>query len=63
MMLSDERFFVAKLVEPFDQLHVALEAERWVFADAMEWGHENSELHHFSLRGRIWSGALEHGGP
>jgi len=30
MMLADERFFVAELVEPFDQLQVAFEAERWV---------------------------------
>src|ERR1700722_15872645 len=51
MMLADERLFVAELVEPFDQLHVALEAELRVFADAMKRGHENSELHHFSLIG------------
>src|SRR5713101_9054273 len=50
MMLADERFFVAELVEPFDELHVALETERRVFADAMKGGHENSELHHLSLR-------------
>jgi hypothetical protein len=53
MMLADERLFVAELVEPLDQLHVALEAERRIFADAVEWGHENSEFHHFSLLGQV----------
>jgi hypothetical protein len=51
MMLADKRFFEAELVERFDKLHVALETERRILADAMEWGHENSELHHLSLQG------------
>jgi len=56
MMLADEGLFVAELIEPLDQLQVALEAERRVFADAMEGGHENSELHHFLLAraGQKW---------
>src|SRR5260221_14655499 len=49
MMLADEGLFIAEVVEPFDQLHIALEAERRVFTDAMEGGHENSKLHHFLL--------------
>src|SRR5580704_14499374 len=63
MMLSDERLFVAELVEPLDQLQVALEAERRVLADAVERGHKNSELHHFSLLGRVLQVAVRrHGG-
>src|SRR5580658_553998 len=57
MMLADERLFVAELVEPFDQLHVALEAERGVFADAVKGRDKNSELHHFSLSGRARAAA------
>ena len=52
MMLADERLFVAERVEPLDQLQVAFEAERRVFADAVERGDENSELHHSSLVGQ-----------
>src|ERR1700687_3615158 len=51
MMLADKGFFEAELVERFDQLHVAFEAERRILADAMEWGHENSELHNLSSAG------------
>ena len=48
-MLSDEGLFVTKLIQPLDELHVALEAESRVFANPMERCHENSELHHLFL--------------
>ena len=45
MMLADEGFFIAELIEPLDQLHVAFETQGWVFADSMKRRHENSESH------------------
>src|SRR5260370_38276020 len=52
MMLADEGFVVAELVERFDQLHFALETERRMLAHAMNGGHDNSELLHLALIGR-----------
>src|SRR3984893_7081907 len=45
MMLADEDLVVAGTVQPFDKFEVALEAERGVFAGAMERRHENAEFH------------------
>jgi len=44
-MLADEDLVVAGAIQPFDKFQVALEAERGVFAGAMEWRHENAEFH------------------
>jgi hypothetical protein len=49
MMFADEGLVIAKLVEPFDQLHIALESERRIFADPVKRGHEDAEFHVCSL--------------
>src|SRR5438445_217727 len=45
VVLADPGFLEAELVEPLDQLEVALESERRVLAGRMERGHEDAEPH------------------
>ncbi len=45
VVLADPGFVETELVEPLDQLQVALEGIGRVSADLMEWGHENPKLH------------------
>ena len=45
VVLADPGFLEAELVEPLDQLEVALERERGVLAGRMERGHEDAEAH------------------
>ena len=45
VVLADPGFVVAELVEPFEQLEVAVHRERGVFPDAVEGRHEDSEVH------------------
>ena len=47
MVLADPRLVVAELVEPFDQLHVAVHRQRGVLADPVERRQEDAELHAF----------------
>ena len=49
VMLADKRLVEPQFVDPFDELHVALEGQRRIFTDAMEWGHEDAEFHLFLL--------------
>src|SRR5260221_5160758 len=44
VVLADPRLVESELVEPLDQLHVALEGVRRVAADLMERSHENPKL-------------------
>ncbi len=48
-MLADEGLVVAQPVEAFDQLQVALERKRRVFAEPVKRGHEDTEFHIRSL--------------
>ena len=45
MMFANERLFLAELIEPLDELHIALEAQSGVFANPVERGHEDTEFH------------------
>src|SRR5713226_8934766 len=45
VVLADPGFVETELVEPLDQLHVALQGIGRVSADLMERGHENPKLH------------------
>ena len=45
MMLANERLFIAELVEPLDELHIALEAQGGVFANPVERRQEDTEFH------------------
>jgi len=44
MMFANERLFIAELIEPFGELHIALEAQSGVFANPVERGHEDTEF-------------------
>ena len=45
VVLADPDLVVAQVVEPLDQLHVSIDGERGVFADPVERGEKDSELH------------------
>ena len=45
VVFADPGFVVAEMVEPLDGFEVALEAEGGVFAQPVEGGQEDSELH------------------
>ena len=45
VVLADPRFVVTELVEPLEQLEVAVQRQRGVFPDAVEGRHEDSEVH------------------
>ena len=45
VMLADPDLVVAQVVEPLDQLHVAVDGERRVLPDAVERSEEDAELH------------------
>src|SRR5438128_1974442 len=51
VVLADPDLVVAEPVEPLDQLHVAVHRERGVFAEAVEGGEEDAELHSFVAHG------------
>ena len=45
VVLADPCFVIAEPVEPFQELHVALKGEGWVFGGPVEGGHEDAESH------------------
>ena len=45
VMLADPGLVVAELVEPFDQLEVAVDRQRGILADAVKRRHEDAEVH------------------
>jgi hypothetical protein len=45
VVLADPDLIVAKRIQVLDELHIALERQGWVFANAVERRHENPELH------------------
>ena len=47
VVLADPHLVVAEVVEPLDQLHVAVEGQRRILADAVERCQEDAELHSF----------------
>ena len=56
VVLADPHLVVAEVVEPLDQLHVAVQGERGVLADPVEGRQEDAELH--SAVGRRHGGRI-----